>query len=71
MKKIIIKTIFLILAIIIAVGIVFGVTGYSYYKEALEEIPLKEKAAEIRADKNFTKISPFLIYFWFLTVLFC
>lgn len=56
MKKIIIKTIFLILAIIIAVGIVFGVTGYSYYKEALEEIPLKEKAAEIRADKNFTKI---------------
>ena len=55
MKKIIGKLILLILAIILTVGIVFGATGYSYYKEALEEMPLKEKVSEIRANENFTK----------------
>lgn len=55
MKKIIGKTILIILTIIMVFGIVFGVTGYIYYKEVLEEEPLKEKVAEIREDKNFAK----------------
>lgn len=57
MKKIIGKAILIILAIIIAVGIVFGVTGYIYYKEALEEMPLEEKVAKIRDDENFAPIN--------------
>ncbi len=55
MKKFIGKVILIILSIIMVVGIVFGVTGYNYYKEALEETPLKEKVAEIREDENFAK----------------
>lgn len=54
MKKIIVKVVILILIIIMLIGIVFGVTGYSYYKEALAETPLNKKVAEIRADENFT-----------------
>lgn len=56
MKKIIGRIILLILTIIMIVGIVLGTTGYSYYKEALEETPLEEKVAEIREDDNYTKI---------------
>lgn len=55
MKKIIWKVIFIILTIILVAGLILGGTGYIYYKQALEEIPLIEKAAEIREDENFTK----------------
>ena len=56
MKKFIKRTILLILTIILTVGIVIGATGYSYYKEALEEEPLAQKVKEIREDDNFTSI---------------
>lgn len=54
MKKFIIKTILIILAIILVAGIVLGGIGYIAYKDALEETPLKEKVAEIRGDENFS-----------------
>lgn len=56
MKKVIIKVILLVLTIIIVLGVTLGVIGYNDYKDALEETPLEEKVAEIRADENFTKI---------------
>lgn len=55
MKKIIGKAILIILAIIMVVGIVFGITGYIDYKQALGETPLEEKVAEIRKNENFAK----------------
>ena len=54
MKKFIIKTMLIILAIILVAGIVLGGTGYIAYKDALEETPLKEKVAEIRESQNFS-----------------
>lgn len=56
MKKIIKRTIALVLVIILTVGIVMGFTGYSDYKEALEEESLSKKAETIRKDENFTSI---------------
>ena len=56
MKKIIKRTILLVVVIILTVGIVMGVTGYSDYKEALEEESLSKKAETIRKDENFTSI---------------
>lgn len=56
MKKFVGKIILLILAIILVVGIVLGGTGYTQYKEALEETTLEEKVAEIQEDENYTKI---------------
>ena len=55
MKKIIGKIILVILGIILAAGLVLGGTGYIYYKQALEEVPLTEKVTQIREDKNFAK----------------
>lgn len=56
MKKFIRNTILIILATIVLVGLVIGGIGYNSYKEALEEIPLRQKVAEIRKDKNYAKI---------------
>ena len=56
MKKVIIKTILLILGIILLVGLVLGGIGYNTYKQALEEMPLNEKVEKIRKDKNYAKI---------------
>lgn len=56
MKKIIGKIILLILTVILAAGILLGVTGYVQYKEVLEDTSLEEKVAEIQQDENYTKI---------------
>lgn len=56
MKKIIGKIVLLILAIVMVIGIVLMAIGYSYYKEALQEMLLEEKVAEIREKENYTKI---------------
>ena len=56
MKKIIKRTILLLLVLILTVGIVMGVTGYSNYKEALEKVSLSEKVETIRKDENFTSL---------------
>ena len=56
MKKIIKRIILFVLVIILTVVIVMGVTGYSDYKEALEEESLSQKTEKIRKDENFTSI---------------
>lgn len=56
MKKFIGKIMLLIISVILVVGIVLGGTGYTQYKNALEETPLKEKVADIQKDDNYTKI---------------
>lgn len=55
MKKIIKNIILWILAIITIIITVLGVTGYNFYKTALEETPLEQKVAEIRESENFSK----------------
>ena len=56
MKKIIKRIILFVLVIILTVVIVMGVTGYSDYKQVLEEESLSQKAEKIRKDENFTSI---------------
>lgn len=56
MKKIIKSLVLIILSIVITVGIVLGGIGYSGYKNALKETPIKEKVAEIQENENYTKI---------------
>ena len=56
MKKIIKSLVLIILSIVITVGIVLGGIGYSGYKSALKETPIKEKVSEIQENVNYTKI---------------
>lgn len=56
MKKFVRNIILLILSILVILGGVIGGIGYNSYKNALEEVPLKDKVAEIRSDENFTEI---------------
>ena len=53
MKKIIKRTILLVLVIILTVGIVMGGTGYSDYKQVLEEESLSQKTEKIRKKCRF------------------
>lgn len=56
MKKFLKLLLFLIL-IGISIALLFIGKGYSMYKDAIKEIPLEEKVAEIKAKENYTKIS--------------
>ena len=56
MKKIIFRFILLIILICIAIAGVFGVAGYSMYKNALKETSFDDKINEIRSEANYTKI---------------
>ena len=49
MKKIIKRIILFVLVIILTVGILMGVTGYSDYKQVLEEESLSQKTEKIRS----------------------
>lgn len=44
----------LLLVILVAAGLWFGVRGYEMYKNAVEEIPFSEKAESIRSMEEFT-----------------
>jgi len=55
MKKIIVKIILWIIALILLLGLVIGGIGYNSYQNALKETSLDEKVTEIREDKNFAK----------------
>lgn len=56
MKKIILRLIILILLVCIAIAAVFGVSGYSMYKKALDEVSFEDKLSEIRGEENYTDI---------------
>ena len=56
MKKIIRNILLVIISIIIIAGAIIGGIGYKIYEEALKEMPLEQKVAEIKEDKNYTKI---------------
>jgi len=56
MKKFLRNIILLILSILLILGLVIGAIGYNSYKNVLEEVPLKDKVAKIRADENFADI---------------
>lgn len=56
MKKLIKRTIILIVTIILSLGVIILGRGYNSYKNALEEIPLNERISEIRKDKNYAQI---------------
>ena len=48
------KRLFLIvIAIIFAFSLLFGISGYTMYKKAVSKVPLSTKVAEVRANENF------------------
>lgn len=54
--KIIKKIIIFILLVVFLIGALTTYKGYTLYKDALNEISVKDKVAEIKAQKNYTKI---------------
>lgn len=54
--KIIKKLILIVLLLILAMGISFGIYGYMIYNKAIKEVPLADKIEEIQSDKNYIKI---------------
>lgn len=54
--KIIRKIIFTIILVSISIGLLAVGNGYDMYKEAIENVPLKEKVANIQTKENYTKI---------------
>lgn len=56
MKKIIKILLITFLFIIISIGTIFGIQGYSLYKETIENMPISQKIEELRSDKNYVSI---------------
>lgn len=56
MKKVL-KVVFIIILIVVAIAGIFIYQGYDRYKKAIEEISIEEKVEEIKSNKNYTKIS--------------
>ena len=54
--KVIKKIIFVVLLIVLSISLLIIGNGYDMYKEALEEMPLSEKVAEIKEKKTYTKL---------------
>ena len=54
--KIIKKIIIFILLVILLIGALITYKGYTLYKNALDEISVKDKVAEIKSQNNYTKI---------------
>ena len=54
--KVVKKIIIFIIVIIIVVGSIITYKGYTIYKQALDEISVKDKVAEIKSQENYTKI---------------
>ena len=56
LKKVIFGLILTILIIILLAAIIFGVPGYTMYKDAIESTPISEKIEEIKKEKkNYTE----------------
>lgn len=56
MKKILKKLLITFLFIIISVGTIFVIQGYSLYKETIESMPIAKKIEELKKDKNYVEI---------------
>ena len=54
--KVVKKIIIFIIVIIIIAGSIITYKGYTIYKQALDEISVKDKVAEIKSQENYTKI---------------
>ncbi len=54
--KIIKRIIIIVLVIIIFIGAIITYKGYSLYKQALDEISVKDKVTEIKSKENYTKL---------------
>ena len=54
--KIVKRLILIVFLLILAIGIIFGVYGYTIYSKAIKEVPLADKIEEIKSDKNYVKI---------------
>ena len=53
--KVIKRIIILVILIALFAGAVLTYQGYTMYKEALDKISVKDKVAELQAQKNYTK----------------
>ena len=56
MKKIIKILLITLLFIVISIGAILGVQGYSLYKETMESMPISKKIEELKSDKNYVTI---------------
>ena len=54
--KIIKRLLLLLFLLILAIGIILGIYGYTIYSKAIKEEPLADKIEEIRSDKNYVTI---------------
>ena len=56
MKKWILRILLVLLCVILVVAGIFIFNGYQLYKEALDEISLTDKVAEVQEDENYLKL---------------
>ena len=54
--KIIKRILLLLFLLILAIGIILGIYGYTIYSKAIKEEPLENKIEEIKSDKNYVTI---------------
>ena len=54
--KIIKRILLLLFLLILAIGIILGIYGYTIYSKAIKEEPLEDKIEKIKSDKNYVKI---------------
>lgn len=53
--KIVLLCLLVVFCLIIILGAIYGITGYSLYKDAIEEVPITEKVDSIRNMEHFTR----------------
>ena len=56
MKKIIKTLLIIFLFIVISIGAILGIQGYSLYKETIANKPIAQKIEELKNDKNYVRI---------------
>jgi len=57
MMKIFKKIIFIVVLVSISIGLLFVGNGYDMYKQAIEQISVEDKIAEIKSKENYTNFS--------------
>ena len=61
--KIIKKLLSITFIIVLIVLTIIGINGYKMYKEAITNVPIKEKINEIKSNKNYIKLDNIPEYF--------
>ena len=56
MKKVIGKILILIFVVLLSFGLIIAGTGYNMYSEAINEVPLEQKVAQIKEKDNYTTL---------------